>query len=113
MVEEIPPRGSEANASRQARQKLRAQRRLELLDVPGQRGLGNPDFVRGAGDASFIRDLHEVLDAAQFHGFAPSRSRNDNKTACAADAASLLSAKRGVINAPATLDACRDSMPSI
>ena len=65
------PEVVEPDASRQARQKLRAQLRLELLDVPGQRGLGNPDLVRSAGDATFIRDLHEVLDAAQFHGLGP------------------------------------------
>ena len=71
MVEKVAPRGRQPNASRQARQKLGTQLRLELLDVSGQRRLGNSNFIRGAGDASFIRDLHEILDAAQFHGLEP------------------------------------------
>src|SRR5207253_4462459 len=69
----------QANASRQARQKLGAQLRLELLDVPGQCGLGDADLVCGAGDASFIRDLHEVLDAAQFHELEPFPSRDGDE----------------------------------
>src|SRR5580693_8740016 len=68
MIQEIPSRSRQANPSRQAREQLRAELRLELLDVSRQSGLGNPDLVRRACDASFIGDLDEILDAAQFHG---------------------------------------------
>src|SRR2546425_7371103 len=67
MFQEVAARGRQPNAARQAHEKLRAQLRFELLDVPGQRGLGDPDLVGRARDASFIGDLHEILDAAQFH----------------------------------------------
>ena len=76
MFQEIAPRGRQPNASRQAHEKLRAELRLELLDVPGERGLGDPDLVGGARDASFIGDLYEILNAAQFHG------RQDLRAAC-------------------------------
>src|SRR5437763_5280956 len=76
MFQEIAPRGRQPNASRQAHEKLRAELRLELLDVPGQRGLGDPDLVGGARDASFVGDLDEILNAAQFHG------RQDLRAAC-------------------------------
>src|SRR6266404_1526363 len=67
MLQEIPPRCRQPNAPRQTREKLRAELSLELLDVPGQGGLGDSDLVGGSRDASFIGDLHEILDAAQFH----------------------------------------------
>ncbi len=68
VVQEVPPRSRQADPSRQTHEKLRAELRLELLDVPGQCRLRDADLVRGTRDASFIGDLHEILDAAQFHG---------------------------------------------
>ena len=47
------------------------QRRVELvlepLHVPGQRGLGDLQMRRGAGDAAELGDADKVLKAAQLH----------------------------------------------
>ena len=67
MVQEVPSRSRQPDSSRQTHQKLRAELRLELLDVPSERRLRDADLVGGARDASLIGDLHEILDAAQLH----------------------------------------------
>ena len=81
MVQEVTAGCSQPHASREAHQQLRPKLRFELLDVTRQRGLRDADLVGGARDAALVGHLHEVLDAAQFHGALP---RSHAESACLA-----------------------------
>jgi hypothetical protein len=51
-----------------AQEEYNAQVRLQLLDLPAQRWLGNVQLLRGLAEIEVFRDGEKVTDVTQFHG---------------------------------------------
>lgn len=59
------PSTSQSDTARHSDEQLRVQLVLETVDVPRQRRLNEPEFMRGEGDAAQFRNAHEISQAAE------------------------------------------------